>query len=380
MRDVKPTMSTPPPHRIAFGITELDAGGAERMLKELVTRLDRTKWEPHVYCLGPEAHYSAVMRECGIPVTCFGGRGLADAPRIVWRWRQELRRFRPEILYTWLFHANILGRFAGAWANVPHILSGIRVAEKRHAWHLRLDRWTNFLVEQNVCVSRGVADYVEKAGGLDPRKTVVIPNAVNGSRFADVAPANLSDLKIPSGSPIGITIGRLEYQKGIDVLLSAIPIVREKVPHAHYLIVGNGPDKSSLERRAADLGIADRVHFLGRREDIPALLAASQLFILPSRWEGMPNVILEALAAGKPIVATHVEGVPELVAQNVNGWLVPPEEPQSLGESLTVALSDLQVLQRRGDESYLIYEKHFTIDLLVENHVRLFEKLVVDHA
>lgn len=366
----------PSPHRIAFGITDLDPGGAERMLTELVTRLDRNEWEPHVYCLGPEAYFSSVMRDHGIQVTCFHATGTADVPRVVWKWRQKLRRFRPEILYTWLFHANILGRFAGKWAGVSHILSGIRVAERRHAWHLRLDRWTNRLVEKNVCVSRGVAQFVERTGGLDPQKSVVIANAVDGKRFEGVPPADLTRFGVPPGCPVVITIGRLDYQKGVDVLVDAIPHVRQRHSAAHFLIVGDGPERSALERRAKSLGLENQVHFVGRQTGIPALLAASTLLVLPSRWEGMPNVVLEALAAGKPVIATQVEGTEDLVVTDLNGWLVPSEQAPDLAKTMTVALGNLERLSKMGLESQITYNKYFTIDKFVAAHVELFQNVL----
>lgn len=365
-----------PPHRIAFGITELDAGGAEGMLTELITRLDRSEWDPRVYCLGSEAHYSRILRENQIPVTCFHARSARSAHRVLWQWTRELRRFRPEILYPWLFHASLLGRIAGRFAGVPHILSGIRVAEKRHRWHARFDQWTNFLVERNVCVSRGVATFVEQTAGLDPQKTVIIPNAVAGERFQQAQPADLTNFGIPAGNSVLIAIGRLEYQKGIDVLVAAVPSIVTRIPDTCLLIVGDGPDRAALERQADSLAVADRIHFAGRRNDVPELLAASTALVLPSRWEGMPNVVLEALASGKPILATDVEGTSELVRPGINGWLFPPDQPQLLAESAVALLSDRSRLAEMGQASQSLYYEQFTIDKLVDAHVRLFREIL----
>jgi glycosyltransferase involved in cell wall biosynthesis len=362
--------------RIAFGITELDPGGAERMLVELVTRLDRTEWEPHVYCLGPEADYSQALRSASIPVTCFGGRGWTSAPAILRRWTRELKRFQPDLLYTMLFHANLLGRLAGHWAGVSHVLSGIRVAEKRGRWHGRLDRWTNSLVERNVCVSRDVANFVEQTIGLDPQKTVVIPNGVDLARFRDVGPADLGQFGIPRASRVLISIGRLERQKGFDVLLEAAKEVGRRFPDVHFLIVGDGPLRASLEAQAKRLSVSDRVHWAGRRSDVLALLAASTALVLPSRWEGMPNVVLEAMAAGKPIAATEVEGVAELVIPGVNGWLAAPGNAQSLVVAIEKLLGVSDRWNALGCESKRIVAERFTIDAFVENHVKLFHETV----
>ncbi|MFO0919405.1 MAG: glycosyltransferase [Planctomycetaceae bacterium] len=362
----------PQPRRIAFGITELDPGGAERMLTELVTRLDRDEWEPYVYCLGPPAHYAQVLSERQVPVTCFGGSGARSAPRIFWQWTRALRQFQPEILYTWLFHANFLGRLAGRAAGVPVILSGIRVAERRTPWHGRLDRWTNGLVDRNVCVSRDVADFMEQTVGLDPRKTVVIPNGVDLERFRQANPADLTAFGIPANSPVLITIGRLEPQKGIDLLLAGIPAVQSRHPEAHFLIVGDGPDRPALEQQARQLGIADHIHWAGRRDDVPQLLAASTALVLPSRWEGMPNVVLEAMAAGKPVIATQVEGIADLVIPGTTGWLIPIENPPMLAEAIVQILADSARAIAMGKESQVICGKNFTTQEFVRAHSQLF--------
>jgi len=365
-----------PPHRIAFGITELDPGGAERMLTELVSRLDRSEWEPHVFCLGPDAHYARVLRDRQVPVTCFSARGVKSAPRVLWQWTRELRRFRPTILYAWLFHANLLGRIAGRLAGVPHILAGIRVAERRHTWHGQLDRWTNGLVDRNVCVSRGVADFMEQSVGLDPRKTTVIPNAVDLETFQQASPVDVTEFGIPSGSRVLITIGRLEYQKGIDVLLDAAPAVVSRFTDVHFLIVGDGPDRVALERQAERAGLISRVHWAGFQSDVPRLMASSVGLVLPSRWEGMPNVVLEAMAAGKPVVATEVEGTRELIRPGINGWLVPPSNPQSLAEGLISLVSDPTRAATFGLRSQSTVGEEFTIDNLVQNHVNLFREIL----
>lgn len=368
--------SMSPPHRIAFGITELDPGGAERMLVELVSRLDRAEWTPRVYCLGPEAHYARVLRERQVDVVCFSARGWTSAPRVLRAWTRDLKSFRPEILDNWLFHASLLGRFAGRRAGVPHVLSQVRVAERRNTWHGRLDRWTNTLVERNVCVSRGVAEFMEQRVGLDPRKTVVIPNAIDPEPYQNARPADLTPLGIPPGSPVLITIGRLEPQKGIDVLLDAAAIALRQFADVHFLIVGDGPDRQSLEQRSQQLGIAANVHWAGRRSDVPNLLAASTGLVLPSRWEGMPNVVLEAMAVGKPVVATDVEGVCELVRPDINGWVVAKENPQALAESLIRLLSNPQASAKMGCESQSIVANEFAMEGFVQNHITLWRNLL----
>src|SRR5262249_49760711 len=137
--------------RIAFCITDLDPGGAERALAQLVTRLDRGRWDPAVFCLSSGGALADALKRAAGPGVCLGAR-RSQPVRVLWRLARELRRFRPEILQTFLFHANLAGRIAARMAGVRHVVSGIRVAEKRSPVPLWLDRWTNKLVRLNVCV------------------------------------------------------------------------------------------------------------------------------------------------------------------------------------------------------------------------------------
>ncbi|MDZ4686093.1 MAG: glycosyltransferase [Planctomycetaceae bacterium] len=151
-----------PPTRIAFCITELDVGGAEKTLVHLVRHLDRAEWEPRVYCLGPWAPQVAVLQDDGVLVQCFDAIHLWDTPRVLWQLRGALAEFQPAILQSFLFHANILGRLAGAWAGVPHRLSGIRVAERRSAVYGVVDFCTNFLVEKTSASAAGSPIFVSR--------------------------------------------------------------------------------------------------------------------------------------------------------------------------------------------------------------------------
>ncbi len=182
--------------RLAFCITELDTGGAERALVELAIRLDRTDWETHVFCLAGSGRLVEVLTNAQIPVTCLGARGV----RSVWiiaELARQLRRVKPALLQTFLFHANIVGRLAGKLAGVKHIVSGIRVAEQRSRIPLWIDRWTSFLVEQNVCVSQSVADFSIRAAGLKEGNICVIPNGVDVARFSGAVAADYAEFGIP---------------------------------------------------------------------------------------------------------------------------------------------------------------------------------------
>ena len=361
-------------------ITELDPGGAERALTQLVLYLDKSEWEPHVICLGPHGHFAAVLESANIPVICLNARGVFSVPRVLVRLWRELSRLRPAIVQTFLFHANLLGRIAARLAGVKIVVSGLRVAEHRSPWYGRLDRWTTRLVTTNVCVSQGVADFSKNVVGLNAARLVVIPNGVDFERFANAKPADLRQFGFPAGSRVFIAIGRLEYQKGFDVLIESIALLKPFPDNLFFLVVGDGPDLDKLQLLAGKHRITDHIHFAGRREDIPSLLAACSALILSSRWEGMPNVVLEAMAAGRPVIATQVEGIPELVRDGVTGLTVPPENPAALATAIQSLLSRHEFLSAAGPTSQAIAKKEFAITETTNSYAKLYCQLLAERG
>jgi glycosyltransferase involved in cell wall biosynthesis len=362
------------PLRIAFCITDLDPGGAERALVQLVTRLDRARWEPAVFCLAGRGALVGELEAAGIPVICLLARRWMNVGALL-RLARELRRFRPAILQTFLFHANLAGRIAGRLAGIRTIVSGVRVAERRSRIPLWLDRWTNWLVAANVCVSRSVADFSIAQAGLSPKKIVVIPNGVDVARFSTARPAALSPFGIPAGSQVVLTVGRLDRQKGLHDLLDAAALLMPKYRQVHFLLVGKGSERPVIDRSIREKGLMDRMHLTGWRSDIPELLAAGYALILSSHWEGMPNVILEAMAAGLPVVATQVEGTSELVHHGQTGFLVPPQSPRELAAALEALLADPSRAAAMGHAGRARVSADFPWEKMVARYDELYQSL-----
>lgn len=363
------------PVRIAFCITDLDPGGAERALVRLATGLDRGRWEPTVFCLSSGGALVDELRAAKVPVVCLGARRWNHVA-VLWRLVRELRRFRPLILQTFLYHANLAGRIAARVARVRTVVSGIRVAEKRSRARLWLDRWTNRLVRQNVCVSRAVAAFSVEQSGLAAEKIVVIPNGVDVPRFAGAAPADLSVFGIPARSRVLLSIGRLDPQKGLGDLIAAAAPVIHKFADVHFLLVGEGPERSHLEELIREQGLAERVHLAGWRADIPELLAAGTSLVLASHWEGLPNVILEAMAAGLPVVATRVEGTAELVIDGQTGFLVSSRSPVELAEAIEKVLLGPAAARGMGHAGQQRAKSEFSWEKMVAEYERLYESLL----
>jgi glycosyltransferase involved in cell wall biosynthesis len=398
-----------PPVRIALCITELDAGGAERCLTELAIRMDRRRFEPVVYCLAdhpqcavkgdspifddhrcaevpakigtvpperPGATFLPVLLDAGVEVHCLGGRGIWQFPMVLHRLKRLLSEQRPQIIQTFLFHANILGRIAARRAGIEHVVSGIRVAEHAAGWHLRLDRLTQKWVDHYICVSRAVADFSATRAKLPREKLVVIPNGIDLEKYPSPQSADLQQFGIAAGQPVVLFVGRLDIQKGVKWLVETAPQWLRRTPGCHLLLVGEGPLRGSLETTAKILKIADRVHFAGWRADVPALLAASKLFVLPSVWEGMPNAVLEAMAACRPVVATDVEGVLELLGPGAPEQTVHHGDTLALVERIVVFLQDSAHSTAVGAANRRRVEENFSISQVVRAYEEFWESLI----
>ncbi len=367
------------PARIAFVITELEVGGAERCLVHLATRIDRARFEPLVVSLAPRpaaGQDSLVieLEQAQVPVQFLNRRtawefstGFAHLARI-------FQDHRPEIVQTFLFHANALGAPAARRARVPHVLAGVRVADPRH-WRAWMERWACRSVERFVCVSKGVAAHC-RAYGYPPEKLAVIPNGVAFDRFADAKPIELTELGLPAGQRAIACVGRLDKQKGLDELLAIATRVLAALPGHDLLLVGDGPERTALARLASDLHIASRVHFAGWRADVPEILAAVDVLVLPSRWEGMPNVVLEAMAAGKPVVATRVEGVEEALGELANAQCVSAVDRAEIAAMIIQLAQNSQLSGEIGIANQRRAAEEFSIPAMIAAYDRLFTTIL----
>jgi starch synthase (maltosyl-transferring) len=365
------------PVPVALVITDLDVGGAERALVSLATGLDRSRWAPVVVALGGEGVLADPLRAAGIPTTCLGvcrSRPLGAVVRLV----RALRPHRPALVQSFLFHANIAARLAALGVGGPWVVCGLRVAERRKPWHLWLDRWTQRLAVGSVCVSRGVADFSRSVAGLDPRRLSVIPNGIDPSGFDNAQAIDRASLGIPEGAVLALFVGRLEYQKGLDTLLAALalpPVATRR--DLHLVIAGDGPEREQmLAAIAANPELSGRARWLGRRADVPNLLATADFLVLPSRWEGMPNIVLEAMAARRAVIATAVEGSEDLVVAGQTGWLVAPGDAPALALALHEAATNPARRLAYGMAGRERVEREFSRRSVIAAYDRLWSRVL----
>jgi len=358
--------------RILYVITELDVGGAENALYELATRLDRNAFQPQVACLSGQGPVAVRLRQRGIPVHSLGARAKW-AVRVVWRLRRLIRE--ADIVHSFLFHANMAARLAAIWTGVRAVVSAARVAERSRPRRRKLECRTHRLVDVEVCVSTGVRDFLA-SGGFPRQKLIVIPNGVDASRFAGRDPGFKARLGIKPDTPLITTIGRLHEQKGMSYVLRAAASLCRSRPECHFLLVGRGPLEAELRAQAKQFRLDDKVTFLGFCNDVPSVLKATDIFVLASLWEGMPNAVLEAMAAGVPVVATRVEGTVDIIDDDRTGMLVMPKDVPAIVSAILRLLDDPARAQRLGQAAQEHVRAHFPLEAMVRRHQELYRELL----
>lgn len=368
------------PIRLALCITDLDIGGAEQRLAELALRLDRRQFASEIYAIGPRPadetrSIAPRLEAAGLAVHCLGGRSAAGAPGVTRRLAALLKRQRAEVLLTFLFHANLLGRLAARWAGVPRVACGIRVAERRSKWRLRADRWTSGWVDAYVAVSASVAEFSRLEGGLPADRVMVIPNGIDLSPFDQAAPIDLTTLGMTAGRRAVTYVGRLDPQKGLYEFISAANTWLAPLPDYDLLMVGDGPQRGELEALARRLGLDHRIHFVGWRGDVPAILRASELLVLPSRWEGMPNAVLEAMASRLPVVASNAEGVSELLGPQGAEQIAPLGDMQAMAARIVAIATNPVLAARLRQDNRARVEACFSLGAMVDAYSDLLQRL-----
>ncbi len=363
--------------RIVYLITDLDVGGAENSLYQLVTHLDTKKFSPIVYSLSCEGKIADKLRNKGIEVVCLGAKNKFDIT-VFFKLIKLLNRQKPHILHTYLFHANFLGRIAGRIAGVPIIISSVRTMEKQKWHHVYLDMLTCWMVDKEVCVSKDVEGFVRKYAKVPAHKLITIYNGID---FKDISIAkNIEDkkkeLSINQFNPIIGTVGHLTVAKGVVYLLKAFQLVLEDFPNACLLVVGDGPQEKELKKSALELNIVPSVKFLGFREDAIDIMNVMDVFVLPSLWEGMPNVVLEAYALGKPVVSTRVGGTEEIIKDGETGFLVSPKDWRNLAKCIKSLIKDTEMKERFGFKGKEFVSKNFSLEKMVKATEKLYEKLI----
>lgn len=363
--------------RVLYVVGNFVAGGAERHLLELWRRIDRERFELEIAVFRSEGQFAGEVEALGWPVHDLGVPATIYAPS---GWRGFMRllhrvlAFRPDAIQGYLFGPNLFAALAGRLCGVPVVVISKRNIDAFETpRQVAAQRLAHRLATHVVAVSVAVGETSVALGARRERVTV-IPNGVDVERFAGASPDPV--VRGENGTPVVGSVGCLAARKDYPNLLEALSMLDQRGRRFRAVVVGEGKERAALERQVEELGLRERVRFLGERPDVERLLPGMDVFVLSSREEGIPNALLEAMAAGRPSVATAVGGTPEVMKDGETGWLVPPRDSAALASALEAALQDPAEAARRGAAAQRAVRDHMSIESMVERHERFYAAAV----
>jgi glycosyltransferase involved in cell wall biosynthesis len=365
-----------PRRRILHIIPTLDQSGAEKQLALTALHLPREKYDVRVIAVTRGGHYEKVLHDAGVDVHVIGKRFKWD-PMTLYRLYAMIKEFQPDIVQTWLFAGNAYGRVAAHWAKVPHIIASERcVDEWKSGYHFLIDRFLMRWTDRIVVNAEGIRRFYVRQG-LTDQSITTIPNAIEPKPIDNSPTTKIREsLGVPLEVPLVGFIGRLWPQKRVQDLIWATDILRMSGWNFRVVIVGDGPRRVALKRFADALEIMPIVHFVGHRNDVPEIMRALDMLVLPSKFEGLPNVALEAMMAGKPVVGTRIAGTDEVVVDGETGILVPPQQPLELARAIRSILADPALGKRMGAAGRDRVLSHFSIEGMIAKYERLYDEIL----
>jgi glycosyltransferase involved in cell wall biosynthesis len=362
-------------------IYSLEIGGAEMdLVAKAKVLVEEYGYHIAIACLLRRGELVEEAERNGIRVIGPVMSGKSDI-RVIPRLVRTMCSGKFDIVHTHMFAANFLGRLAALLAGVPVIVSTVQlIAEREKWWEILLDRALQLKTGMMITSSEAVRrSFIER--GIREDKITTIYNGIDFSKFDSIDRVEARnrirpELGLKDSTFLVGTVARLQRVKGVECLIEAANHIVESVPNARFLIVGDGPQKAELQYRIKQLDLSSRFIFAGTREDVPAILSALDLFVLPSLSEALGIAVIEALLMRVPVVATNVGGVPEVVKSGETGLLVPPKDPIRLGEAIAYVYSnrDRAIAMARAGERRV--RGMFEISRLAQRQVELYEMLL----
>jgi glycosyltransferase involved in cell wall biosynthesis len=350
---------------VTFG---LEIGGQEKLLVEFARHVTRARFDLEFVSIGSRGVLADDIETLGWPVAALGvPTGLR--PSLIAKLAWLFRRGRPEVVHTHDQRALFYAGPATWLARVPMVVH-TRHGRDIHATprQTAILRRLSSLVDRFVCVSREVCELSQQQGISGSRVRTIL-NGIDLGRFGFAGPN--------SAGPV-VTVARLSPEKDVANLIRATAVAANVVPDLRVEVAGDGPCLDDLKRLAAELGIVGRVTFLGEVGDVRALLARARMLVLPSRSEGIPLTVLEAMACGLPVVATRVGGLPEVVEQEVTGLLVPPADPSALSDAIVAIWNDRETGDQMGRAARQRAIQRFDVHRMVAQYEALYDEAASD--
>ena len=363
--------------KIMHVIWSLDLGGAEQVVLNLVRKLDRARFEPIVCCLNEKGRYADQVERQGIRVIALRKCPKFD-PFLIPKLVSLIKTEGVDLIHTHLFTGNLWGRIAARIAGVPVISTEHGMDTWRGPFELTLDQWLAQVNRRVIFVSEGVKRFYSERNPSLQGKGRVLHNGIEVEDFGlrSLKNAVLAELGIGQNRKVVGIVGRLVPEKAHEDFLRAIQLLLRNESNVTGLIVGEGERESFLREKVRELGIEKKVVFAGFRQDLDRLYSALDVFVICSVREGFPLTILEAMAAGVPIVATRVGGILESIRDREEGLLVSPGNPEGLADSIASLLNDSSQRERLIRNARSLVRSRFSAEKMVKDHEALYEEVL----
>jgi L-malate glycosyltransferase len=375
------------PRRVFHLVDSLNVGGTETQAVELALRMASPQYQITIGCLNAQGPLLEKLKHSPIEVREFHPRGGLDSPAGIYqlaRLARFLRREKVDVVHTHDLWSNLMGVPAAKLAGVPAVISSRRdlahfdwYQGPKRIWLRRIQNLSDVVLAN----ATPIRDALIAEDGFAPEKLRVIHNGVDTQRFQQAKRDRARLFPGLNSARLVVLVGNLHSDvKGHPWLIAAAPAVLKEFPDTRFVLAGDGDLRNEFEKRAADLGLQNHFLFLGRRNDVPDVLASCDIAVLPSRAEGLPNAILEYMAAGLPTIASRVGGNAELVQDGVTGVLVPAEDSSAISQALLRLLRDPELARNLSANGRRLAVESYGFDRLIREVDGLYTELLERHG
>jgi Glycosyltransferase len=375
-------------HNLLYVFDNIEFGGGERVFAQIINRLSGKKYKIMVACL-PTGEFIEKIEGSGAQIKSVDMRNRFN-PGVIWQLSSLIKREGVDIVHSQGARADFFARVAAKLAGAPVVVStvpmpveGFDVSPIRKLIYTVFNRFSERFVDRFMVVSDALEKMMIETHRIEPQRVVKIYNGIEEDEYcmADKEIVNRSsyfrkEFGLEDDIPIVGVIGRLVWQKGFEYFIEAIPEVLKKFKEARFLLVGEGELKDALAAKCKRLKLGDKIIFTGFRSDIKDILASIDVFVMPSLLEGLPMILLETMAMAKPIVATEIDGIKEILYNGEAGLLVPPKDPKALSDAIIDMLIHRDKAYQMGMAARKIVEGRFGVDVMVQKVEDVYEELL----